>query len=369
VGLGQVNVRLAALARFDVASPVEISTIPFALIKDWSTQREISFPVRVRNRTPGKLAGALWVVPLALADDDYDPVHIAFAREDEELTIKLKLRLPILKPPLAPDVLIEFRREKPALADPLASAKIAVKAVDFEVAAGLKVGYIRGLDDWVSFALTELGVEHAELNIEDISVTEHGNAISIAQSRIGCGDLSRFHTIIIDGEAYFAHPNLTLQNRCLLRYVRQGGNLVVLSQSPDDWNLILSNTQFAPFPIKLSKDRITFEGATVKIIDPDHPLMSKPNRITPKDFEGWVLERAVNVPREWSPEYRPLLESSDPGEEPNRGGLLVANYGEGTYIYTSYQWRRQLLAGNAGAYRVFANLVSFAKATKPAKPQ
>ncbi|HSQ19551.1 MAG TPA: PIG-L family deacetylase, partial [Blastocatellia bacterium] len=127
VGLGQVNIRLAALARFDVASPVEISTIPFALIKDWSNEREISFPVRVRNRTPGKLAGALWVVPLALADDDYDPVHIAFAREDEEVTIKLKLRLPILKPPLAPDVLIEFRREKPALADPLASAKIAVK--------------------------------------------------------------------------------------------------------------------------------------------------------------------------------------------------------------------------------------------------
>ncbi|HSB09424.1 MAG TPA: PIG-L family deacetylase [Blastocatellia bacterium] len=369
VGLGQVNIRLAALARFDVASPVEISTIPFALIKDWSTEREISFPVRVRNRTPGKLAGALWVVPLALADDDYDPVHMAFSREDEELTITLKLRLPILKPPLAPDVLIEFRREKPALADPLASAKIAVKAADFEVASGLKAGYIRGLDDWVSFALNELGVEHAELRIDDISVTEHGNANTVAQSRIGCGDLARFNTVIVDNGAYFTNPELMLQNRCLLRYVRQGGNLVVLGQRPDDWNVLLSNTQFAPYPIKLSKDRITFEGATVKILDQDHPLMSRPNKITTKDFEGWVLERAVNVPREWSAEYRPLLESSDPGEEPNRGGLLVASYGEGTYMYTSYQWRRQLLAGNAGAYRVFANLVSFAKATKPAKPQ
>jgi hypothetical protein len=369
VGLGQVNIRLAALARFDVASPVEISTIPFALIKDWSTEREISFPVRVRNRTPGKFVGALWVVPLALADDDYDPVHMAFSREDEELTITLKLRLPILKPPLATDVLIEFRREKPALADPLASAKIAVKAADFEVAGGLKAGYIRGLDDWVSYALTELGVEHIELRIDDISVTEHGNANTVAQTRIGCGDLARFDTVIVDDGAYFANPELMLQNRCLLRYVRQGGNLVVLGQRPDDWNLLLSNTQFAPYPIKLSKDRITFEGATVKILDQDHPLMARPNKITTKDFEGWVLERAVNVPREWSPEYRPLLESSDPGEEPNRGGLLVASYGEGTYIYTSYQWRRQLLAGNPGAYRIFANLVSIAKATKPAKPQ
>jgi hypothetical protein len=98
--------------------------------------------------------------------------------------------------------------------------------------------------------------------------------------------------------------------------------------------------------------------------------MSKPNRITPKDFDGWIVERAVNIPREWSSEYTPLLESSDPGEEPNRGGLLVARYGEGTYIYSSLSMRRQLLAGNAGAYRVFANLVSLPKVNKsPGKPQ
>ncbi len=368
IGLGQVNIRLGALARFDVASPVEISTIPFALVRDWSKSRDIAVPVRVRNRTPGKLAGALWVVPLALADDDYDPVHIAFAREDEEVTIKLKLRLPILKPPLAPDVLIEFRREKPGPADALGSAKIAVKAADFEVVEGLKAGYIRGLDDWLSFALTELGVEHSELKIGEISVTEHGNANSAAQSRIGCGDLARFDTIIVDNNAYFTRPELMLHNRCLLRYVRQGGNLVVLSQRPDDWNLVLANTQFAPYPIKLSKDRITIETAAVKITNADHPLMSKPNKITPKDFEGWVVERAVNIPREWSSEYTPLLESSDPGEEPNRGGLLVARYGEGTYVYVSLSMRRQLLAGNAGAYRVFANLVTLPK-VKAATPR
>jgi len=370
IGLGQVNIRLGALARFDVASPVEISTIPFALVRDWSRQRDITFPVRVRNRTAGRLAGALWVVPLALADDDYDPVHIAFTREDEEVTIKLRLRLPMLKPPLTPDVLIEFRREKPAPPDPLGSAKIAVRASDFEVVDGLKAGYIRGMDDWLSFALTELGVEHSELKIDEISVTEHGNANSTAESRLGCGDLARFHTIIVDNNSYFTRPDLILQNRCLLRYVRQGGNLVVLSQRPDDWNLVLANTQFAPYPIKPSKDRITNETAAVKITDRDHPLMSTPNKITPKDFEGWLVERAVNIPREWSSEYTPLIESSDPGEEPNRGGLLVARYGEGTYIYISLAMRRQLLAGNAGAYRVFANLLSLPKLNKsPAKPQ
>ncbi len=368
IALGQVNIRLGALARFDIASPVEISTVPFALVRAWSKPRDITFPVRVRNRTPGRLVGALWVVPLALADDDYDPVHIAFAREDEEVTIKLKLRLPILKPPLAPDVLIEFRREKPAASDALGSAKIAVRAVDFEVVEGLKAGYIPGMDDWLSFALTELGVEHGELKIDDISVTEHGNANSAAQSRIGCGDLARFDTIIVDSNAYATHPELMRHNRCLLRYVRQGGNLVVLSQRPDDWNLVLANTQFAPYPLKLSKDRITIETAAVKILDRDHPLMSNPNKITPKDFDGWIVERAVNIPREWSSEYTPLLESSDPGEEPNRGGWLVARYGEGTYIYISLSMRRQLLAGAAGAYRVFANLIGLPK-MKAATPR
>jgi len=369
VALGQVNVRLAALERFDVTSPIEISTIPFALVQDWSKQREISFPVRIRNRTPSKLSGALWVVPLALADDEYDPVHISFVHEDEEVVIQLKLRLPILKPPLAPDVLLEFRREKPAAPDPLGSAKIAVKAAEFEVADGLNVGYVKALNNWISFALTEIGVEHSELSIGDITVTEHGNANTAAQSRLGCGDLTRFNTIIIDSAAYYAHPELMSHNRCLLRYVRQGGNLVVLDQVPDDWNLLLTNTAITPFPIRLSKDRIVYEAASVKILDPDNPLMTKPNKITSKDFDGWVLERALNIPREWSKEFVPLLESADPGEEPNRGGLLLSHYGEGTYVYTSYQWRRQLLAGNAGSFRMLANLVSLAKLNKPPTKQ
>src|SRR6266567_4478943 len=115
-----------------------------------------------------------------------------------------------------------------------------------------------------------------------------------------------------------------LKNRCLLRYVRQGGNLIVLGQRPDDWNLLISNTQFSPYPIKLSRDRITNETASVKILNSEHPLMQLPNKISSTDFEGWSTERAVNVPREWSSDYAPLLETSDPGEEPNRGSLLVA---------------------------------------------
>lgn len=370
VGLGLVTIPLSAIARFDIAPVVEISTIPFAIIEDWSKPREIEFPVRVHNYAPGALDGALWVVPLALNEDDYEPVHISFAREDEEVTVRMKLRLPILKPPLAPDLLIEFRREKPAPADPLGSVKVAVKATGFEVADQVKVGYIRGPDSSLELALTELGVEHVELTIDGINIVEHGNGSQAQQTLRGCADLTRFNTIIVDRLAYAARPEAQTCNRCLLRYVRQGGNLIVFYQQPDDWNLILTRSQFAPFPIKLSKDRISLESTAVKILDPEHILMSKPNRITAKDFEGWVVERAIHMPREWAAEYTPLLESNDAGEEAMRGGLLIARYGEGTFIYTTYNWHRQLLAANQGAYRMLANMVSLPKVSKAeAKPQ
>jgi LmbE family N-acetylglucosaminyl deacetylase len=370
VGMGQISIRLAALARFDVAPPIEISTIPFATLRDWSKPRDFEFPVRVRNRTPGPVVGALWVVPLALTQDDYEPVHIAFGREDQEVIIRLELRLPILKPPLAPDVLLEFRPEKPAPPDPLGTAKIAARLVDFEVADEMKVGYIAGKDDWLALALTEIGVSHQALKIEDISSIEHGNTANLAtQSRPDCRDLSGFDAIVIDEDAYLSHADLILQNRCLFRYARQGGTLIVLSQRPDDWNLTLSGVQFAPYPIKLSRFRLTVETARVKILDAENLILTKPNQITSKDFEGWIIERAVNVPGEWARDYTPLLESSDAGEEPTRGALLVARYGEGTYINTSLSFRRQLLAGNAGAYRLLANLLSFSKTAKPPKPQ
>ena len=87
--------------------------------------------------------------------------------------------------------------------------------------------------------------------------------------------------------------------------------------------------------------------------------MTKPNAITEQDFSGWIKHRALYLPEKWDGQYTALLESSDPGEEPHRGGLLVAEYGEGTYIYISYDLGRQLMALNPGAFRLFANLISF----------
>jgi LmbE family N-acetylglucosaminyl deacetylase len=353
VGLDNVSIPLAALARYDTSASVEISTTPFVILKDWSKPREIEVPVRVRNRTPGPLAGALWVVPLT--DDDYEPAHLSFAREDEEITIKLKLKLPILKPPLAPDVLIEFRREKPASPDPLGLAKIVVTAIGFEIAEDLKVGYISAGGSWLADALNQVGAGRSEIAIQDIAISEHGTG---AHRPMSCGDLARFDSIVIDSCAYFTRPELILKNACLLKYAKEGGNLVVFHQRPDDWNLILSPSPFAPYPIKLSSDRIVSENAPVRILDEDHPLMSKPNKITEKDFEGWINERAVNLPRTWSTEYKALLESNDPGEAAGQAGLLVARVGEGSYVFTTFNWHSQLITMTTGAYRILANLVS-----------
>ena len=96
----------------------------------------------------------------------------------------------------------------------------------------------------------------------------------------------------------------------------------------------------------------------MRLLQPDHPLLTKPNRITTRDFEGWVQERGLYFMGDWDERYDALLESSDPGEPARRGGLLYARYGKGVYIFTGYSWFRQLPAGVPGAYRIFANLVS-----------
>lgn len=360
VALGQMTIPLVAQARLNVAPAIEISTPPFALIKDWDTPRDIELPVRLRNRTPGALTGALWVVPLAVSDEAYEPARIAFAREDEEATINLKLHLPILKPPLAPDILLEFRRDKPASPVPLGSAKIAVKPIDFVVVDNLRVGLLSGPDGSLAAALDQLGIAYEEIAVDRASRIAHGNPTD-KNLASGCDELKRFDTIIVDRFAYAAHAEFIGLNACLLRYAQAGGSLLVLNQRADDFNLL--RVPFAPFALTLSRDRLTVESAEVKILGDAHPLMTKPNTITASDFAGWVTERAAYVPRAWADDYTALLETSDPGEEASRGTLLVARTGEGEIVFTTLSLNRQWQNGVPGAYRLLANLVSSPKTT------
>ena len=117
----------------------------------------------------------------------------------------------------------------------------------------------------------------------------------------------------------------------------------------------------APFSLNLSRDRVTDEFAEVRILDKSHSLLNFPNKITNKDFEGWVQERGLYFPGSWSKEYTPILSMNDKNEAPKNGSLLIAKYGKGNYIYTGLSFFRELPAGVSGAYKLFANMLSVGK--------
>ena len=139
--------------------------------------------------------------------------------------------------------------------------------------------------------------------------------------------------------------------------MKEGGNLVIQYNT----NRRLKVDNLAPYDLKLSRDRVTDENAEVKILDPNHPILNFPNKITTEDFEGWEQERGLYFPNEWADEFTPLLASNDKGETPKEGALLVAKYGDGNYIYTGLSFFREFPAGVSGAYRLFANLLSAGK--------
>jgi hypothetical protein len=214
------------------------------------------------------------------------------------------------------------------------------KAEVFDVKTGISsLGYIEGVGDTVPDALKQLGIGVTMLSAQDLA----------------SGDLSRFRTIVLGVRAYQAREDLRTYNKRLLDYVSNGGNLVVQYNRSED----VGNVQYGPFPFTINNsDRITKEDAPVKILQPDSAVFNVPNKITQADFDGWVQERGTYFLRTFDPQYTPLLESGDPGEQPLRGGLVTAKYGKGTYTYTGYVFFRELPAGIKGAYRLFANLVS-----------
>jgi hypothetical protein len=123
-----------------------------------------------------------------------------------------------------------------------------------------------------------------------------------------------------------------------------------------------------PYPITINRphDRVTVENVPVTIIDSSAAVLRAPNRITTRDFDGWIQDRSLYMPRTFDPSYTPVLEMNDPGEQPNRGALLVAPLGRGTYVYTTLAFFRQLPNGVPGAARLFLNLLA-ARASRPAQ--
>ena len=210
---------------------------------------------------------------------------------------------------------------------------------------GQRIGYVQGAGDEVGKLLNEVGYTVEELNVEAISPEQ----------------LAQYDAIIIGIRAYNTLDAIKDANRTLLNYVESGGNLIVQYNTRHR----LKTEDFAPYPLKLSRKRVTDEHSRVSIRDEDHPLMTTPNKITIGDFDGWVQERGLYFPDKWSEEYTALLSMNDKGEEALKGALLVAPYGQGNYIYSPISYFRQLPAGVGGAYRLLANMIALGKNERP----
>jgi LmbE family N-acetylglucosaminyl deacetylase len=239
-------------------------------------------------------------------------------------------------------------------------AEADVRVTDMAMPALARIGYIRGAADRVPEALWDIG----------LPVTIIDDAM-LAQ-----GALEDFDAIVVGSRAYEVNRALVLHNDRLLAYAHAGGLLLVQYQQYQFFD-----GDFAPYPMSVggrpliadgatsdgatpgrnTHDRVADQTAPVRVLDPDNPVVAMPNRLTDADWEGWVQERGLYFARSWDPAYRSALEMHDPGEGPLEGSILVADVGEGRYVYTGVSFFRQLPAGVPGAYRLFMNLLALSE--------
>ena len=214
---------------------------------------------------------------------------------------------------------------------------------------GENIGYIAGAGDKIPESLKQIGyIVH-----------------TIAPSGISSSSLDKYDAVVVGIRAYNVVPELKFKQHFLMDYVEKGGTLIVQYNTAGRRAQVFDN--IAPYPLTLSRDRVTDENSEVNILAKDHSLINFPNQITASDFEGWVQERGLYFPNEWSKEFTPILGMKDKGESETKGSLLVAPYGEGNYIYTGLSFFRELPAGVPGAYKLFANMLSIGKSGKDEK--
>ena len=217
-----------------------------------------------------------------------------------------------------------------------------LKAVSLDLAIrGRHIGYLPGAGDDVAGCLERMGYAVTQLTGADLIPDK----------------LRPLDAVVIGIRAFNTRKDLAGHLPALFEYVEAGGNVIAQYNLSDG----LGTNWLAPFRLRISRDRVTDEHAPVTFLAPDHPVLTRPNRITRVDFDGWVQERGLYFPDQWDERFTAILASGDPGEMPLRGGLLVARRGKGYFVYTSLAWFRQLPEGVPGAYRLFANLVSLGK--------
>ncbi len=315
----EVSVRLRA-GKDDVAGEVQI-----CLPENWRVEPE-TLGFELEKKGEEKLVTFLLYPPASHSEGKITPI----VKIGEEAYTKALVN-------------IEYDHIPPQMVVEPSEAKVA--RMDLRK-TGSRIAYIMGAGDLVPEHLRQIGYQVDVLPEEAITATT----------------LKGYDAVVMGIRAYNVLQRIRFYQPVLLDYVKNGGTMVVQYNTSRRINLPAG--ELAPYPLKLSRTRVTVEEDPVSFVAPQHPVLNFPNKITQKDFEGWVQERGLYFPGEWAQEFTPILEMNDPGEDPARGSLLVAKYGEGYYIYTGLSFFRELPAGVAGAYRLFANLLSIGDAEK-----
>jgi LmbE family N-acetylglucosaminyl deacetylase len=201
-----------------------------------------------------------------------------------------------------------------------------------------KIAYIMGAGDDVPKSLTQMGYKVTLLKPEEITPEK----------------LDTFDVVMTGVRAYNTVQALANKQDILFDFIKSGKTMIVQYNTTDD--LVTSN--LAPYPLKISRDRVTEENAEVRFLAPNHPALNYPNTITQNDFKGWKQEQGLYYPKEFDKAFTPILSSNDKGESAKDGALLIAPYGKGNYIYTGLSLFRELPEGVPGAYKLLSNMIS-----------
>jgi LmbE family N-acetylglucosaminyl deacetylase len=349
-----------ATVSVDVAPPVEIADVsPSLLVVSPATAGQASsFIIRVQNHSATPFEGSIYYRFGSREQINLNGGRLSLQpNESKEITESIpnlcKTAAGSANPLSCVTSGISFfasdgrgeEMNRRALAD---TSRVRIVPADVHVAPNLRVGYVRGFDYSLPNALNALGVESKELSVDDVKA----------------GDLQKYTSIIVDNRVYESTPGLIAANQKLLDYAKAGGTLIVFYHKSFEWNPDPRRNrpeQLAPYKLILGDERITDENAPITFLEPQHPLLNVPNKLGPEDFANWIQERGLYYPKDWDPQFHALLQSNDPGEAPLKGGLLVADYGRGRYIYTSMVWYRELRGGVPGAYRMLANMISYGR--------
>ena len=304
----------------------------------------------VTNDSSGPVAGKITLKPpngwVATAGDS----DFSLTKKGESTSVQFSVKIPANTPPGSYSIAASatvgntaYPRTMRTLAYPhvqthrlYTDAVAKANVVDLKTAPA-RIGYIEGSGDRVPQAIAQMG-----LAVE-----------TIGEKTLASGDLSQFDVIVVGIRAYQVRTDIVAHNKRLMDFANAGGTLIVQYQLP-----AYAQQNLAPFPAQQGP-RVSDELAKIRVLVPDHPILNWPNKITDADFEGWVQERNLYNFSTMNPKYVGLLEAHDSGEAENKGGLVVADIGNGKYIYCSYSLFRQLPAGVPGAYRLLANMLAY----------